>query len=713
MSIKALGKNNKGASLILVIGCVALLSVVGSMLLLITANNREMKKLEQSLQESFYQAESGSDDMASALEAMSEQILQEAFSDMLIQYSTLDDSSQREARMKDYFTAALKNKLNGASVSDIMGGTSSEVTVTASFPDDENKVVEIETGENGKSNQIRLNGVKFTYGDGKGNETTITTDIVIQAGLPDLQAGLNAGVAKADYTDFALIASDDVKRTDSGGGQVATVNGNLYAGGDISITQNAQLNLTNADKVLVKGDIFVEEGTVKIDNSGRIFSGYGVWADGIKILKNGTVIGDSNFYISDDLTVEGQGGKVGIGGTNAEYVGYSGHTDGDGARNSSAVTINNASNIHVDFSQLSRLILSGTSYIYDEDWTGIGGGPVLQGESMAYKDMQTMYLVPGPCVGSGHNPMPSSEYKDSYLTDISMVYEYQYKDAYGNKVKGTFDFSPYLNPTTPCVKRSVRLDGGATEFTYLYLNFKDEVAAVAYFEAYMNTPLGNEIKARLKNLGNSVIKPAQLNYTRGHVVSFDNSVADVVKPDESSGAYTLRIGSASLARQRQKSLFTTFCLNTNGVIDENWESVDIIKSKILVSGYSSELPSGWSKNTYTVNGKDYMFWTYKGTGDTLTSVPTGEQGFVGIMLIDGDIKISASNANINGLLLCTGNVDFGSQTTITSNKEAVEALLTVPDVAKYFRGMSTESDDSSQFVSSEAISVSFENWKKN
>lgn len=709
MSINALGKNNRGASLILVIGCVALLSVVGSMLLLITANNREMKKLEQRLQESFYQAESGSDDMASALEAMSEQVLQEAFSDMLIQYSELDDSDDRQERMADYFAAALKNKLNNATASEILGGANSEATVTASFPDDENKAVEIETGENGKSNQIRLNGVQFTYNDGKGNETTITTDIVIQTGLPDLQAGLNAGISKADFTDFALIARDDVTREQTSE-ELATVDGNLYTGGEINVKQKATIKLQNAEKILVKGDIVAKYGTVDIDNTGKIFNGYGVWADGIRIYERGTVLGDSNFYISDDLTIEGEGGKVGIGGTNAEYVGYSGHTTGDAAGMSSAVTINNAKGISIDFSGLNQLILSGNSYIYDTNWTG--GGSVLQGESMAYKDMQTMYLVPGSCVGSGHNPMPSGEFKDDYLTNIQMQYTYEYRDAYGDKAKGTFDFTPYLNPTAPCVKRTVRLDGGATEFTYMYLNFKDEIAAVAYFQAYMATPLGAQIKERMNNLGSSVIKPALVNYTRGPLVSYDNGTATVINPNASSGAESLRVRSASLAKQRQKALFTTLRLNTNGAIDNNWESKDIVENTILVDGYSALLEDGWKKTSYTVDGVSYDFWTYKGSGEANISSISGNN-MKGIILVDGDLKISASGSLIQGLVLCTGKVDFASATTLKADKGVVEALLTVPDVAKYFRGVSTGSDDSSQFVSSEAISVGFENWKKN
>lgn len=182
-------RNNRGASLILVIGCVALLSVVGSMLLLVTSNNREMKALEQKIQDTFYQAESRSDEMLSALETEAEAVLQDAFSDMLIQYTALSDA-ERQTRIATYFKEKLEARLSGAgAVNDVMqnvlGAGASVTGVTI------NGAVSVEaSADTQKTDIVKLTDVTFSYNDGKGNESTITTDITVQSAVPDVQAGL-------------------------------------------------------------------------------------------------------------------------------------------------------------------------------------------------------------------------------------------------------------------------------------------------------------------------------------------------------------------------------------------------------------------------------------------------------------------------------------------------------------------------------------------
>lgn len=701
MEKKGFWKNNKGVSLIFVIGCIALLSVIGSMLLLVTANNREMKQLEKRIQDTFYQAESGSDEMASALEAMAEKALGEAFSDMLIQYSAFAGSDEREERISDYFTAALQRKLNDGATNIMAAAVGGPVSVTVDFP--HGVTVEEAEPDARKTDTIRIMGATFSYQDGAGNESKITTDICIQAEIPDVEGGMNASSGKSNFTDFVLITKGDVTMSVATGTQTATVDGNVYTGGKIEVTENAILKLQNADKILVKKDIIVTKGKIAIDNSGKLASGHGVWADGLKIQERGTLEGKSNFYISDDLTIEGKGGKIALGGAGTEYVGFSGNTSGELSGRSSAVTINNAKDITLDFSTLENLILSGLSYIKDEKWGS--GDAIMQGESLAYKDMQAMYLVPGECLATGYNPMPEDEYNKYSEGMMSLNYSYEIEED-GEKKTVNFDLTPYLDTVNPYLKRSVRLDGGATRFTYLYLNFKNEAAAVKYFNDYMATPQGDAIRKQIENLdsstGSSEIKLAQHNYTLGNLLEYTGGSLSLKAP-ETSGA-VFRLQSTSTARQRQKALFTSFRLSANGMVDADWASSDVIAKTVLNQTMVDAIPAGWTKTKFG----SYDFWTYNGSAE-ITDIPSGTKG---IILVNGDVAFKATNANFSGLVIATGGVSFGSATTLTADQEAVETLLREPEVAKYFR-TGTIAEGTHGYLSSEAVEIRFENWQKN
>lgn len=697
MDRKRLWRNNKGASLILVIGCVALLSVIGSMLLLVTANNREMKELEKRVQDTFYQAESGSDEMVSALEAIAEEILGEAFSDMLIQYSAFAGNDEREQRIADYFAAALTNRL--AAGAEPIRSAAGITLVAVDFPAG---AVTEEAGAGARmSDTIRISGATFTYKDGAGNESRITTDICIQAEIPDVESGINAGSVKSDFTDFALITKGDVTMHTATSSQAATVDGNVYTGGDISINADAILNLKNADKVLVKKDIVVEKGTVTIDNSGKISNGSGVWADGLKVFERGTLKGISNFYIADDLTVEGNGGRIILEGTGTEYIGFSGNATGDPSRRNSAITINNAKNITLDFGGLNNLVLSGTSYIQDENWGA--GSSVMQGESVAYKDMQAMYLVPGDCLTIGYNPMLKSDYYEGVVKgSLNYPYERRNPDT-GDMEVIDFDLSIYLDPVNPYVRRNVVLDGGATEFTYLYLNFANAAAAVRYFNDYMATPHGDAIKEQIKNLGASEIKLAQNNYTLGNTLEYIGNTLSLNTPDSGAGAEVFRLQSTSVAKQRQKALFTSFRLSANGMIEGDWTATDVVAKTVLNEAVVASIPAGgWIKAAYG----SYEFWLHNG------DVTIPDIAMTGIVLVKGKATFQGTNARVNGLVIATDGVEFASATTLTADKEAVEALLLEPEVAKYFR-VGTAGRDSSGYLSSEAVEIRFENWQKN
>ena len=723
MEGKSILKNNKGASLILVIGCVALLSVVGSMLLLVTMNNREMKELERKAQQTFYEADSSSDELAGQLAIEAEDALKLAFADMMVEYSQISNKADRESRFAEFFKEAFKQKVSasgaaGAIMRDALGlGLADALDVDVTF----GTVSEETAPAANQTKVIRIQDATFTYTASNGSQAKITTDICVSAIIPDVEAGMGDSI-KCDFTDFALITGADTASVINSG-ETVKIDGNLYTKNNLKLGDTAtnatglKMEILNAKKLLVGKELLLEKSANLKINNGSLSGGEGVWASGVTVADGGTLTANSNFYVADDLTVSGTNTKVFISGN--EYIGYSGITGAaDLSAANSAITINTAKNITIDLSGTTNLVLNGSSYIHDAIWSTLGDASnklgILQGESVAYKDMQSMYLVPGECLKTGHNPMTKSEYEAatnggvSCMVTDSFMYDLDHPDAYGN-ITASFSLAPYL-ADSKYVVRHVKLDGGVTEFVYLYLNFKDENAAQKYFADYMATDLAIPLKKQLNNMGASTIKLAQNNYTLANAFNFDSS-SSTYGIQEATTSFTKLSTNSLLAKRRQKGLFTSFRMNT---ISSEPDSYDIINDGILnMTELGAVATNTWVKESYTVDGSTYNFWIYN-CSDPATGVAelTSNPNLNGIMLVNGKLKINATGATVNGLVIATGGVEFVSQTNLTSNKTAVEALLKKDEVAKYFKGLGT-GGGATPYLSSEAVTVSFENWQKN
>lgn len=727
-------KNNRGGGLILVIGCVALLSLVGAMLLVVTNNNRKMKDLEMQMQQSFYGAESGSNELVSQLEIEAEDALKRAFADLMVQYSKLNTPDARNARFSEFFQTAFYDELtkdDGARklMCVALGGDPDTADLNAldvqvSFGEVVTPVPYV-AGSGEDSTQIRINDVTFTYALG-GSRTSITTDIIVDAKIPDVEGNM-ANTIACDFTDFAVISGADVV-TPLNTSQAVNVNGNFYTKNSLT-HRSAGMNLTinNAKKFLVAEDLVVTNGAKLNIDTGSVAGGDGVWANNVVVSDRGELTAKSNFYVSDDLTMEQEGAKVTIEGN--EYIGYSGYVGTATVDNSalnSAITINSAKNITLDLSQTHNLVLNGRSYIHDALWGSdalLGAGSdnalgVLQGESMAYKDMQSMYLVPSECLVINHNPMTLGEFNGlsgCLMTDAKISYkdaetgntEYFSLREYLGKSEDSSDPN-YALTENDYVVRHVKLDGGTTEFVYLYLNFATDQLAQKYFADYMAVPeLAEPMKVRLKTLGNSTIKLADHNYTLANAFQYDYTVADSYGVQHATTDFTQLVNSSLLAKRRTSGLFTSFRLNSTSTETRNY---DVIANKIVkMDKLQAVAPNTWMKKQYTIGTGTYDFWVHNGDVTLDTTIPSHS----GIILVNGKLTFSGTAKTFNGLVLATGGIEFVSDTTLNSDKAAVEALLTESEVQEYLRATGGTGTPASPYLSSEAVSISFENWKKN
>ncbi len=710
-------KNNKGASLILVIGCIALLSVVGSMLILKTASNHEMKKMEEKAQQAFYAAESGSEEMVTALEAIAEATIEEAFSDMLLQYSFSSTDEEREGRYKEYFEQAFKEKLSGVTDADEIlsaarGSLPADLTVT--FSGSERVVQEAvptTTPHEKYSDKMIIKDVMFSYTDASGAAVKITTDICVTVRIPDIENGFSTGAVSCDFTDFAVIASDTIGFENVASTQKMKVTGNLYTGRDLSLPNSGHtIEIENAAKILVKGNVSfgknASNSKLKIFNSSSTSNGYGLWANGITIEGSGaSLTSDANLYIADDLNIQNKNVTVVL--TGEEYVGYSGNgadATGDRSQANSAITINSAKDIELDMSGLNRLVLSGSSYIHDVsrwNFSNIVGDAnllgVLQGESVAYKDLQSMYLVPGYCLSSDTNPMINDGTGNVAVLEST---EIQYLDS--NGMQKTLDINDYLSASKVQV-RYLNVDGGTTSFIYYYWDFENEYQAAAFFNAYMSTPLGDTIREQAKNLGASTIKLAQNNFLLSNAIEYADETLTVLSPQSSDTA--IRAASTATARVTYNSMFTGFRIGAAPAPVGGMESYDPVTSGILDMSKVALLPVGSAK---VVSEGGYTFKGYK--GDLVIS----EDQPAGIILVDGNVVIEGTNTKIEGVLIATGTVTVKAAVDFTANQTAVSALLDNAEVAQYFKGFgSAGAGVTNGYLSTEAVTVSFENWTKN
>ncbi len=721
MKRSGIRKNNRGDSLILVIGCIALLSIVGVILLAKSMDNRNMKVAEEQAQASFAGAETGSAEIVTVIENVTFDVIEDAFADMLLEYSLMADNTARKDRYNKYFKEKVEKLLydehNASLLQQKLEDALGDATVTNLTVEHLGEVDTIEA-EAGYTDTVRLKEVVFTYTTA-GSETKITTDICVRALLPDVNAGFSSGIS-CDFTDFALIADGDVKVTSSNDMQLT---GNLYTGGNLITSGNTVATKINkATKLLVKKEIQIDNNAgVWVEDGGVTFGeGEGIWADGISVKGSTLSTEGVNLYIRDDLAVEGTTVQSNIemkgSETNtAEYVGYSGN---DAAlvnhERSSAININESKDLTLNMEGLTRLYINGNSYICESNnnWgaglkedgiTMESADGILQGESIAYKDMQSMYLYPGSCLPNhSHNPIIG---EDVEVGTPSLTYKFMRE---GSEDEEEMDLRLYVDNANPYVTRTARLDGGATVLTYVYLNFKSEAAAAQYVTDYMTTFMGENVKEQIHNLGsNARIKLPADTYTLSNAISYDGT--DVTVHPAAIGQNKAKLDIVSLmAEQRYKGLFSSLRAEGAAATNPSYQMVkDGIVNVAAVAALGAEDEITMPDPVHT--DKDCVCYVHNGD---LTIVEHSKYtNMKGILLVNGNLNITTTPVTIDGLVLVTGEVTEAGGAILTHNERVVDLLLSNDDVAKYFKVYGATSG--AGYLSTEAVEISFDNWQKN
>ncbi|MBD5544371.1 MAG: hypothetical protein HDR01_09075 [Lachnospiraceae bacterium] len=361
------------------------------------------------------------------------------------------------------------------------------------------------------SNKIVLKNVSLQYTDPRGYVSMLDTDIAIV--MPEVS--FVSGVEIPEIETYSSIAH---VRFDTAPSTRVTIDGNLYAGGIEGMFPGAHSTLqfgtgNGALHRIIAKRVVVETG----DSGGYSVStllGNQLWTEAIDVNSANISLLD-NTYVKDDLTVDGRGAHITLGG---QYFGY-----GDGnveAADSSSILINGA-HTTLDMSSLNNLMLLGRAFVgathYDVDSTeesdyvgDVSSGSTgayanhsdfMLGQSIAVKSDQLMYLVPAECMGYeddkqvlAKNPITLAEY--TTLTTAVKVDgdnhpvigsdgtpELRYQVVRLDKVAAKLG-KPLTSYGVSCRPVFRRIDGSILVYYYLY--FTSETMANRFFNDYYN-----------------------------------------------------------------------------------------------------------------------------------------------------------------------------------------------------------------------------------
>lgn len=457
--------DNRGATLVLVITTIALVSILVTVILAMSLMNLQMKTVNKNATDNFYDAESALDEIRTGLQQEVSLAASAAYVEVMTRYS---ETNYQDSQRLTIFNAKYKEKL-WASLEDPSDTTIYSIAKLTDYISTAQKYnnatktgAKINNVDSGltpifalTSQGLVLKNVDVTYHGVDNYVSEIQTDIVL--GYPEMDFTQPATVP--DVLKYCLVGNTSII---SNAGTI-TVDGNVYAGVDGLICNNAD-NFTIQEKntVITKGNLLL--------NSGSVFHGSSkveLWANDI-IANNNTqlkVMGTT--YVADDLEVTGSA-KIDL---NGEYYGYGNPItakvaeskeaqttqteieDNPSAYSSSIIVngISTSGKTNLYMSGLTKLVLAGNAYI---------GNHTMMGESLSVKSNQIAYMVPEAYLPIGETNPSTNNNLTIDMTGLAA-------DC------GAAGYNKMTN--------------ASTGLTYYFMNFSNAKAATTYFDNYYDS----------------------------------------------------------------------------------------------------------------------------------------------------------------------------------------------------------------------------------
>ena len=557
-----------------------------------------------------------------------------------------------------------------------------------------------------------IQDIKLAFRDEKGYETVINFDIPVTAAVPNYSAATQSSsttVPGATITPtpgedvfvpgselgynidkFIIISDGDILPGGAGNRMSGSVTGNVYAKGNFQadIPAGADLSIYS-QKFITGGNVDVKYGslylrgmgntglktdgtedTVKygkkyldLDESGNIIDSENkasVWVGEISLDNNAVVQAldnKSEMHLKDDISLNGNATKFVAKGSDSLIRGFSYDNKYEGDvtnhKESSAITLV-GTGASLDLTGLKKLQINGTAYTQVPEIAGTSTDSdqfFVQGESITYKSLQTVYLIPGDALtGVGHNPMTQAEY-----------------NSWSKTVDTTKAGVPLAS--TPYRFAMVKYTSTATPNVYIYWNFSSMSAAIQYFnnnfsanQAYLDSKIG-----MLKDGANGYIKlntSADAVHSNGNIITYNGSSLGYIARDwngsDSSDCITDKVYYNNILKSLDETqvaptndLFSNlFFYGDLGLVDSYGAQEE--KELVFPESSSYKILTGTSEEAV----KNYKLIV--GNDVKINSVASNTKY---IVISTGDVEIST---NFTGLVIAKGDVKIGSNVSLSS-----------------------------------------------
>lgn len=594
---------------------------------------------------------------------------------------------------------------------------------------------------------VYLENVKITYLDQNNNETTINTNFAFSAELPNLEYRDPTKTLSYDIDKYIIISNGKITTNSSNyitGETYGTIVGNIYASEGIELAVNVNNTLKIMSQYILTGktiqiasniDDTKAGGTVEFSGIPTMYlnipytnaiekynepldeqktSNGQIWAENIVIGDDGLVDADGNhnpyggrattsnnqLYFKDDITLTGKNVSLKDNG-GSSFVGYSSaNSNGSGAETaltqhgmSSAIVVNGTKSV-LDLSNASKLELLGTAYtevLKNADFTNPEYSYYVQGESVTYRSLQSVYLIPGDLITikdngvpkkAGHNPLSQADY-DKFVA--------------GGKVIDTSEFSSggLANPAYTVAKVEYKGATGSTFYYYFFWNFASTTAAQKYLSGQNGADLTDTrfnyyrdmLDEKIQMIGtgdNGYINlpSSEKIYAAGNLISYPSNThkIELVKGTRTAGEYSSyssdfnkllcnlsKTGDSEPLFKKlfteDKAMFGQKAIPDTTVIKDldspsNWSDID--GNRYTGKAYGGTTASGKYDQELSRNDWSYKLITGKDiTLDQSNIAPNTKY----VVIAKGDVTI-ASNVTFNGIIIAYGNVTIGQNVTL-------------------------------------------------
>lgn len=499
--------NDKGYSMVSTLVAVSFVTILGVIVLGVSSVNLKTKYLDKKNKTDFYSAESALEDIYNGIGLEVSNLVGASYTEVMRNAANGEGVIyENETDAYAAFQKGLKKRMDLTFLND---GTdsidlkakfeqyiamnegvdltdSSKKRSLVSAPVNEADRVRTKLDIYGNVCQYALKNISVTYYDGRGNRSSITTDIVID--FPYI------GFFKEPDSifDYAIAANQGLI-LENGNMQIK---GNVYSGENIHLQGDSA---TLAGKyIIAKGDIMASDGTGLAVHGLETTEKANIWAESIKTVQSGTnVNADTNVqlvgntFLANDLELNVERSKVDLEGAfygynNKTYITEESKNNADSAEHtkSSAIIINGRE-CSLDLTKLDTLIVAGKAYL-DFKSKGVPGDSVefATGESIALKSNQFIYLMPTEYLQCT-NPI-SKQDADFLAAQAGKTVEEWCKQIIEGEefAEGWFAKNLGMLHDNPVEAKTVTRDGKS--YYYFYIRFADEKKKAEYLEYILN-----------------------------------------------------------------------------------------------------------------------------------------------------------------------------------------------------------------------------------